>query len=450
MLRIAPHESRSSRGDAHCLRECTGVARRREDLLCDLRTADLDRALGHPAPRSGEGPAPPSSTSISSASRHPAVHCQRARQRVGRCLRGMRLRASGPPPRVPTCSREQRGEALRGAPPQRRAARAPPRRSAPTALRWTSPTFEAPGIGPASRRQAIEGRRRAPVHRGDDVGHGRVEHRLADDRMAKGGSPRRWSRAAPRERRRRARRSTRVVGLGDLDHQRRFEVADDGAGDDHRPVLRVESPQHAVDELADRPRYGGVAIAPRGRWPSCTSTVPREHPRARPPRRGAGPRRCGRRCHGRAPQADTHRGVQRRGPRRRSDRAASRSTTAAIPPVPTPSRELVHDNDSAGPRRANGRDYAGITASSDRRIALDYATSAACISSSSDRATARAGDARDRPRDALRTRRSGLRPSSWIESSGKGRSGRRGRPDERGIGAASCPTRPGRSASVTH
>ncbi len=52
-----------------------------------------------------------------------------------------------------------------------------------------SPTLEANGIDSSTPGRAIEGRRGAAMQRVDDMRDSRVEHGLADDRVAKGDHP---------------------------------------------------------------------------------------------------------------------------------------------------------------------------------------------------------------------------------------------------------------------
>jgi hypothetical protein len=188
-----------------------------------------------------------------------------------------------------------------------------------------SPTLEANGIDSSTPGRAIEGRRSAAMQRVDDMGDSRVEHGVADDRVAKGDHPaarleQTGANGAPERV-----ADDGIVGLGDLDDQRGLEVAQHRA----RDVTPASSRDRkaSIDELADRLGHGRVAIAPRGRsvvhldraggGASTTSST------------SSGLRRCGRRY--RDEVVGRMRVEQRRrGRRHRSRRAARISTTSAL------------------------------------------------------------------------------------------------------------------------
>ena len=109
-----------------------------------------------------------------------------------------------------------------------------------------------------------ERRHGSTVHRVDEVRDGRVEHRLADDRVTeRGGAAARLQQTRPDAGSQRVGNS-RVVGVGNGPHHDGVEVADHGARDHDLTLRLVEEHQTRVDEIANRARNLPRATAPRG------------------------------------------------------------------------------------------------------------------------------------------------------------------------------------------
>ena len=181
-----------------------------------------------------------------------------------------------------------------------------------------------------------------------------------------------------------------------------------GARDDHAPVLRVETAEASIDELADRLGHGGVAIAPRGRsvvhFDRAGAEV-REHDLFDEQRDSVGA------ADDVADEVVGRMRVEQRGDEVGDTTHAERLDLDDVGSLASQgSHRIVREQRCAGTQRADGRDAGDRGLHQVTHRLETRHVSRVHVIEQDDRASARVGDARDEPCDALQRQQVQLRP----------------------------------------